>query len=138
MTVTRLIGPAIGLLVLTASMPALAEEAHSVDDVREGSLLSMTRFYTGSFAETGQFPGKLVCLRCDLSPSADATQCSKKGHRHALSMQEGGMVHPLVAGTKEVQDAINASSHHGKNVVVHGKYYSETGLIFVSKIDVQD
>ncbi|MBI2963425.1 MAG: hypothetical protein HYY35_06700 [Deltaproteobacteria bacterium] len=96
----------------------------------------MSSFYAGSIVRTGQFRGKLVCLRCDLKPGPEAMkQCEKEGHRHALSMDEGWMIHPLLAGTPEVADRINSADLHGKEVVVFGRYYPSTGVIFAGTIE---
>ena len=105
-----------------------------------GDIPSMLRFYAGSPAltRTGDFPGKLVCLRCDLKPGPDAmAQCEKEGHRHALSMDRDAMIHPLIAGSEPVLKQINSAELHGKDVVVHGKYYPATGIIFVDRISIR-
>lgn len=100
-----------------------------------GPVLSMARFYSGAAEWTGDFPGKLVCLRCDLKPGPGAmAQCEQKGHRHALSMEDDAMIHPLLAGTEDILKQINSGDLHGKNVTVHGKYYPSTGAILVDRI----
>jgi len=61
-------------------------------------------------------------------------QCKKEGHRHALSMDDGSMIHPLLAGNKEVLEQINSDELHGKEVTVRGKYFPSTGWIFVNQV----
>lgn len=121
--------------VVLAAGSARSEEKHSVTEAQtSGSVLSMARFYGGSSARQGDFPGKLVCLRCDLQPAPGAmAQCEKLGHRHALAM-EGGMVHPLLPGTEAALKQINSGQLHDKQVSVHGKYYPDTGAILVDRI----
>lgn len=112
-----------------------SEETHSAAPSLGGSTLSMTRFYGGADERIGDFPGKLVCLRCDLKGGPEAMAlCEKEGHRHALSMDSDSMVHPLLAGTDKVLKQINSGELHGKEVAVHGTYYPGTGVIFVDRI----
>lgn len=121
--------------VLVSVGIARSEEGHSAPPSRGGSTLSMTRFYGGADARIGDFPGRLVCLRCDLKGGPDAMAlCEKEGHRHALSMDSDSMVHPLLAGTDEVLKRINSGELHGKEVTVNGRYYPSTGAIFVDRI----
>lgn len=114
---------------------ARSEEKHSAAPPQGGPTLSMAKFYSGASARIGDYPGKLVCLRCDLKPGPDAmAQCEKEGHHHALSMDSDSMIHPLLAGTDEVLKQINSGELHGKEVTVHGKYYPTTGAILVDRI----
>lgn len=118
---------------------ANAGEDHSASRVPpgQGTGLSMTNFYAGQADHTkvGTFPGKLVCLRCDLGNDPDSMkQCAAEGHRHALSMDNGAMIHPLLPGTEEVLVLINSNELHGKNVLVHGNNYPFTGAILVDRI----
>ena len=133
----RLIGAALAAVALAIlSGAAWGEEKHSTAEApKGGSILSMARFYSGASVRVGDFPGKLVCLRCDLQPAPGAmAQCEKEGHRHALSMD--GMIHPLLAGTEKVLKQINSGELHGKQVTVHGNYYPATGAILVDRIAV--
>jgi len=126
------------LAVFITAGSARSEEKHSAAPPQGGSTLSMTRFYGGANASIGDFPGKLVCLRCDLKGGPGAmAQCEKEGHRHALSMDSDSMVHPLLAGTDKVLKQINSGELHGKQVTVHGKSYPATGAIFVDQISAK-
>jgi hypothetical protein len=95
------------------------------------------RFYAGSTYDikVGTFPGKLVCLSCDLGSPGAKHQCGAVGHRHALAAEDGAMVHPLIPGTKEVLAQINSDELHGKKVRVHGKYYPALGAILVEQVE---
>ena len=129
----------VAVLAFASAGPVPAgETGHQTDRPREGSTLSMSQFYTGSMEQTGSFPGKLICLRCDVSPSDHASAaCKEDGHRHALSMK-GGMVHPLLPGTEEIAERINSNELHGKEVRVSGKHYPSIGFIFVSSIEQKE
>ena len=123
------------LAILASGGAVRAEEKHSMSPQQGGSTLSMARFYGGAGARIGNYPGKLVCLRCDLKGGPEAmAQCEKAGHRHALAMESDGMVHPLLPGTEKVLKQINSGELHGKEVTVHGKYYPATGAILVDQI----
>ncbi|MFI5396011.1 MAG: hypothetical protein ACHQ9S_10800 [Candidatus Binatia bacterium] len=123
------------LAVFVTAGIARSEEKHSAAPQEGGSTLSMARFYGGAGARIGDYPGKLVCLRCDLKGGPEAmAQCEKAGHRHALAMESDGMVHPLLPGTEKVLKQINSGELHGKEVTVHGMYYPATGAILVDRI----
>ncbi len=125
----------IGLIALvTLTAPAWGGEEHSGAPLPPKTSTEMLPFYAGSLVRIGNFPGKLVCLRCELKPGPDAMkQCEKEGHRHALLMDS--MVHPLLAGTEAVQKQINSADLHAKEVMVHGKYSPLTGILFVDRIE---
>ena len=126
---------ALGMVALLTIAPARAADEHTPQPPAVNDTLPMVRFYAGSLVKVGDFPGKLVCLRCDLKPGPEAmAQCEREGHRHALAMETDSMVHPLLAGSEEVLKQINSGALHGKRVTVHGKYYSATGAIFVDRI----
>src|SRR5262245_34726764 len=73
--------------------------------------LAMTRFYESSTARIGDFPGKLVCLRDDLeSRAAAVTRCEQDSHHHALSMDDGAMMHSLLIGNEEVRQRIHSGA----------------------------
>lgn len=127
----------ISAAVLVGASAAYAADAHSVTPrvPPGGDQMSMSRFYTGPVSRIGTFKGKLMCLRCDLAHAPDgAAQCQKEGHKHALSMDDGSMIHPLLAGTDEMLKRINSSELHDKSVIVTGKYYPSTGAILVSSV----
>jgi len=98
------------------------------EDIGGDDAGEMERYFFGS-GDYGEFPGTLVCLKCDLGGKE---KCADGAHRHALKMDD--MVHPLIAGSKETQQKINDPASNGKQVKVIGKYFVETGVIFVSEI----
>jgi|SRR5581483_12078720 len=125
-------------LSVLAAAPIHAADEHTASRPPGGDTQSMARFYTGVLVKTGDFPGKLVCLRCDLKPGPGAmAQCEKEGHRHALSMDTDSMIHPLLAGNEDVLKQINSGELHDKRVTVHGVYYPATGAIFVDRVSAE-
>lgn len=134
----RMLAVVLGSSLLLSGLPvARAQHPPQEPDPPGGQTLSMAKFYAGPLERMGTFPGKLVCLRCDLAHSTQrAEQCQKEGHVHALSMDDGSMIHPLLAGTEEALKQINSPQLHGKKVKVDGKHYVMTGAILVSRITV--
>ena len=131
---------ALGVLVvaLLATAPARAAGEHTTPRPPDGDAPPMARFYAGSSVKVGDFPGKLVCLRCDLKPGQEAmAECEREGHRHALAMETDSMVHPPLAGSEDVLQQINSGALHGTHVTVHGKYCSATGAILVDRISAE-
>lgn len=122
---------AVALLALGIGSPVSSDEEYSAREASsEGSTLSMNKFWSFETGRVGSYPGKLVCLRCDLKPGPGMmAQCQKESHRHALSMEGDSMIHPLLAGTEEAIRQINSAELHGKEVSVHGKYYPSTAVI---------
>ncbi len=127
---------AIGFAAVAGTAAGAEEHTHGRGAPESGgSVLGMAKFYPGVGDRVGTFPGKLVCLRCDLKGGSEAmAACAKEGHRHALAMDGGSMIHPLLAGTEEVLARINSAELHGKHVEVRGKYYPSTGVILVDRI----
>ena len=125
-----------GVAMLVTAGPARGGEKYSANALTsDGSTLSMSKFWSSQSGRTGAFPGKLVCLGCDLKPSRGAmAQCKTEGHRHALSMENDSMIHPLLAGTEQVLKQIDSGELQGKEVVVHGKYYPSTSAILADRI----
>ena len=123
----------IALLGSTASAQgesAQGERAHADDVLRTAT------FFNGGLARTGQFPGKLVCLSCDVNPDPTAkAQCQKSGHRHALAIEGDPLLHPLLATEEPILMRINSNELHGSEVIVTGIYYPATGAILVSGVE---
>ncbi len=96
--------------------------------------LSDARFYTGSVGNQGVFPGKLVCLRCDLRPGdAAKAQCAKDGHRFALEINGDPTIHPLIPGDAAALKQLNAAPH-GAEVSVNGTLFPSLGVILVGSV----
>ncbi len=130
------------LLVVGVSVIAIASlglfVAAGATDASSVSSPELQTFYSGQLGHTGRFPGKLLCLCCDLMPdSGKAKSCDKNNHQAVLSIDEDGSLHPLIAGTAEVAKQMDSDALHGKQVVVTGNYYPSTGLIFANKIEAQ-
>ena len=114
-------------IVLLSAGTALADDAW-LGDPATADVLAFSQYYTDADQHVGNFPGKLVCLRCDLGNKP----CKDGGHRHSLLMD--GVVHPLLTGTKEVRAEVNDPKLNGKQVIATGKYYPDTGMIFVNSV----
>jgi hypothetical protein len=134
MTVMRLSVATLATGIVIACGTANAAE-HAKQATREQSA-EMERFYTGGKMKTGEFTGKLVWLCTDQVQGQPAPKqdCEKEGHRHALSMSGGEMVHPLLPGTKRVGEQLTSPELHDKEIVVHGKYYPSSGVILVTDV----
>jgi hypothetical protein len=128
---------AIALVTLViAGMGAAAHGADAPKPAPPGANLALSKFYVGPLGHQGTFPGKLLCLCCDLMPDTGKPKtCDVNGHHHVLLVE--GDLHPLIAGTEEVTKQINSNELHDKQVVVTGNYYPATGIIFVDKIQAQ-
>jgi hypothetical protein len=101
--------------------------------------LAMTKLSDRSNVRIGDFPGKLVCLRDDLDLRAKAVaRCEEDGHHHALSMDRGSMILPLLIGSEQARTQIHAAELNGKEVTLHGKYYPDTRSILVDRIAHKD
>jgi hypothetical protein len=129
----------LAILVVTLAIVGTAGGARGAETPNTGppdASHSLGKFYAGPLGHTGAFPGKLLCLCCDLMPDTGKPKtCDAHGHHHVLLVD--GDIHVLVAGTAEVTKQINSDELHGKNVVVTGNYYPATGFIFVDNIRVQ-
>jgi len=122
---------AVSLFVLGAGTARAADLNNAA--VQGG--VSLSGFYTGPVGNIGSFKGKLLCLCCDLSKDPDAAKkCDAGGHHHALSVDDNSMIHPLIAGSEEAMQQINSNEMHDAEVIVTGKYYPSTGLIFVQSV----
>ena len=124
--VTRLAG--IVAVVLLMSIGTAGAADPWLGEPATADHLEISHYYTDDNQHVGNFPGKLVCLRCDLGDKP----CEGSRHRHSLLMD--GVVHPLVTGTKEVQAEVNDPKLNGKQVIATGKYYPDTGMIFVNSL----
>ena len=122
--------------IALVGMGAAANADDTPKSAVPGSNLALSKFYVGPLGHQGTFPGKLLCLCCDLMPDTGKPKtCDAHGHHHVLSLD--GDLLPLIAGTEEVTQQINSNELHGKDVVVTGNYYPATGFIFVDKIQVR-
>ena len=96
--------------------------------------LSDARFYTDAVGNQGVFPGKLICMRCDLRPGEAAkAQCAKDGHRYALEIDGDPMIHPLIPGDATALKQLKAAPH-GAEVSVSGTLYPSLGMILVGSV----
>lgn len=95
----------------------------------------MARYYSGPSAEVGLFPGKITCVKVgEVRTAAGAKNCGKEGYIYVLSMEEGDMLHPLLAGTEEVFQQLESRKLDQERVVVHGNFYPSNGTLLADKI----
>jgi len=130
------------VMILVAAVSLAAGSAYAQETVPQappvGSSLALSKFYTGPLGHRGVFGGKLLCLCCDLAPKSDKPRnCDEHGHHNVLFVEDETMLHPLLAGTEEVEKQINSNELHGKHVLVRGNYYPTTGYILVEKIEAE-
>ena len=130
------LGIGAGLLTLVTASPALATSPqHRAGEALSpfGHAMQMSTFYTGDVGSTGEFPGTLLCLHTgrEFIP-APVDDCAKKDHVYVLSMQDGSMVHPLLAGDPQTLEKLPQLV--GKKVVVDGKYYESIGMLVAGNI----
>jgi hypothetical protein len=129
------LGVGAGLLTLVVASPALAtspqQQAKSISPF--GHAMRMSMFHTGEVGSTGKFPGTLLCLHTgrEFIP-APVDQCAKKDHVYVLSMDDGLMVHPLLAGDRQTLKELPRLV--GKKVVGGGRYYESIGMIVAGNI----
>jgi hypothetical protein len=127
------------IAILASVAGVRTASAADVDTTGRDSAPTLTGFYTGPVGNVGTFRGKLLCLCCDLGQDAEAAKkCDAHGHHSALALDGDAMIHPLLAGTEEVEQQLNSDALHGKEVLVTGKYYPSTGLVFVQNVRVAE
>jgi hypothetical protein len=122
------------LAAATVVVVGLVGTAEAQPDGGPPDALTDARFYTGSVGNQGVFPGKLVCLRCDLRPGEAAkAQCAKEGHRFALEISGDPTIHPLIPGDAAAMKQLKAAGH-GSEVSVNGTLFPSLGVILVSSL----
>jgi hypothetical protein len=134
--------PSVATSILCATVLLLASNARAQSEPARAqssgpdSVLRTATFFSGGLARTGTFPGKLVCLSCDVNPSTAAkTQCEKSGHRHALAIDGDPLLHPLLVTDETILARVNSNELHGSDVIVTGVYYPAVGAILVSGVE---
>lgn len=129
----------VGLALLTMVCAARSAGGADVDTSGHDSGPSLTGFYSGPVGNVGTFRGKLLCLCCDLGQDAEAAKkCDAHGHHSAISLDGDALIHPLLPGTEEVSEQLNSNALHGKEVMITGKFYPNTGLVFVQSVRLVD
>jgi hypothetical protein len=120
------------LLVTTPAHAASAENRGPKTILPSGHAMHMSQFYTGTVGATGEFRGRLLCIRMTRDPiEAPTDRCDKKEHVYVLAMQ-GSMVHPLLAGDPQTFKELPRLV--GKKVVVEGRYYEDIGMVVAGNI----
>lgn len=116
---------------LLGTSTALAEEAKVAPP--GGEVLQMDQHMTGSVGETGDFPGRLVCLRSKESfTPLTASECASGDRVYALEMKGEKAMRPIQAGSKEVEAQLRDML--GRNVRVQGRFHNETNTVIASSV----
>jgi hypothetical protein len=97
-----------------------------------GDVGDVTQYSAGLGDTTGIFPGKLVCLRCNLGKK----ECDAGQYRHALVFND--VVYPLLVDSEALQKKINDPSLNNKNVKITGTYYPASGVILAVSVAPAD
>ena len=114
----------------------LLAPAPSLADVPPGGRETlMSRYYTTSSTEVGRFPGRVICVSEEkVVIPGRAEPCAAPGYVYALSMEGGTMIHPLLAGTDQVNRQLHSGRLEGDEVIILGMYYPSNGAIFAGDI----
>lgn len=123
-------------LAATLVVPASAQgDKPKVDP--PGEVLEMSDHMTGSVGQTGEFPGKLICVRSkEALVPLTAEECGAKDRVYAIEMADDKAVRPVKAGNEEVERQM--SDLLGKTVMVSGKFHSATGMVIASAVREKD
>jgi hypothetical protein len=128
------VGTGLLTLVAASAAPGASPQHRTAKALSPfGHAMQMSTFYVGDVGTTGEFPGRLLCLHTGRQfIPAPVDQCAKKDHVYVLSMQDGSMVHPLLAGDPQTLEKLPRLV--GKKVVVDGKYYESVGMVVAGNI----
>lgn len=129
-TVIGLGGLGVALAVLLGASAARGEapQVWLGEPAAMGDVGDVTQYSAGLGDTAGIFPGKLVCLRCNLGKK----ECEAGQYRHALLMND--VVYPLLVSSEALQKKINDPSLNNKNVKITGIYYPATGAILAAGV----
>ena len=98
-----------------------------------GEVLDMSKHMSGSVGQTGQFPGRIVCLRSKESfAPLSASECAAGERVYALEMKDEQAMRPIQAGAPEVESQLRDLL--GKEVLVQGRFHNSTGMLIAASI----
>lgn len=139
-TLARTTSGAALLAALLVGSPAVAADAQGdrpAVDPPGGETLKMDQHMTGSVGETGEFPGRLVCLRSkDSFAPLSASECAAGARVYALEMKGESTMRPIQAGSPQVEAQLQDLL--GKSVRVSGKFHNETNTVLASSVRLDD
>lgn len=116
---------------LAGAAPSPADEAKVAPP--GGEVLQMQEHMTGSVAQTGDFPGRLVCLRSKESfAPLSASECASGDRVYALEMKGEKALRPIQAASPEVEAQLRDLL--GRNVRVQGRFHNETNTVFAGSV----
>jgi hypothetical protein len=123
---------------LLLAVPALAAESfvNYPPGANGPNDTAMSFYYFGSEGDIGQFPGTVVQMSCTARPAPDAERECVDGFRPALLTPEAG-IHPLIPGTKRAAAQLKSAYEQGKNVLIFGRLYTNSGAILAGDIRVE-
>lgn len=131
----RTAATALSAVVLLFGAPALADDA--VVKPPGGEVLQMDDHMTGSVGETGDFPGRIVCLRSKESfTPLSASECDSGDRVYALEMKGEKSLRPIQAGSREVEAQLR--EFLGRDVRIQGKFHNETNTVIAASVRPAD
>lgn len=116
---------------LVGASPSLADDTKVAPP--GGEVLQMQEHMTGSVAQTGDFPGRLVCLRTkDSFTPLSASECASGDRVYALEMKGEKTMRPIQAGSKQVEAQLHDMV--GRNVRIQGRFHNETNTVIAGSV----
>jgi hypothetical protein len=119
-------------LAQSADAPAVADKAPPPPGG------DVTGFWGGQVGGSGNYRGRLVCLRNDqkFAIVGAAEECPSGRRVYALQRADGEATHPLLAADATMLQRFDEL--RGQDVNVEGKLYDATGMILVSAITTDE
>jgi hypothetical protein len=133
MDVKRCAATAAALLTaaFVSTAPALADDPKVAPP--GGEVLQMQEHMTGSVGQTGDFPGRLVCLRSKESfTPLSASECASGDRVYALEMKGEKSMRPIQAASPEVEAQLHDMI--GRNVRIQGRFHNETNTVIAGSV----
>jgi hypothetical protein len=131
----RTAATALSAVLLLLGTPALADDP--VVKPPGGETLQMDDHMTGSVGETGDFPGRIVCLRSKQSfTPLSASECDSGERVYALEMKGEQSLRPIQAGSRAVEGQLR--EFLGRDVRIQGKFHNETNTVIAASVRPAD
>lgn len=120
---------------LLGGSPAFAEDAVVAPPGSE--VLEMHDHMTGSVGQTGEFPGRIVCLRSRTSfTPLSASECASGDRVYALEMTGEKSLRPIQTASPEVETQLRDML--GRDVRIQGRFHNETNTVIAASVRPAD